>query len=368
MRTIQDYISLLAGEHRGKPKFEATVSLLTAPLVSLQRFLEGLPQQFDLDEAVGVQLDIDGLWIGRSRQIEVPLPDVFFSFDIPGLGFDQGVWFGPFTPSEGLTSFDDETYRQLLRAKIVANQWNGTITQMQQALQTILNPYPSTIFGIIDNYDMTMDIGISGQYPPRLIFYMITGNYVPFKPEGVRLNIYVTSYETAPLFGLDVETSFISGLDIGAWGVDPSQIQSLPVVVPSNNSFATIQGSGSLIVRGNLPQFAMINISAQGTIIGAPHTPAAGTATLRGSAVVVAQASGANASAVIPGAVSVKVSAIIPGHQQVGQAALAGTGNVTAATTTAAHTQQGTSRIAGTGAASVTILESSEGTQVIRQT
>ncbi|MGC7970039.1 DUF2612 domain-containing protein, partial [Salmonella enterica] len=72
-----------------------------------------LPFDFDLDQAIGVQLDAVGEWVGISRNITVPLAGVYFSFDIAGLGFDQGVWKGPFDPDTGLTTLDDDTYRLL---------------------------------------------------------------------------------------------------------------------------------------------------------------------------------------------------------------------------------------------------------------
>ena len=247
MRAVSDYLNLLANEHQNKPKFEATVTLLTAPMVALQAFLADLPRAFDLDYAIGAQLDIDGIWIGRSRQIEVPLTNVFFSFDTISLGFNQGVWFGPFTASEGMVSFDDTSYRALLRAKIICNEWDGTVVQMQTALQQILSPYPDTVIGVVDNYNMTMDIGLAGAYPPSLIFYLVTGGYVPFKPEGVALNVYVTSIEGWPLFGLDVETNFISGLDVGALGVTPSEVSQLPAVAQSSVAKLAAQAHGNAI-------------------------------------------------------------------------------------------------------------------------
>jgi hypothetical protein len=280
MRAVSDYLSLLAEEHRGKPKFEATIGLLTSPMVALQLFLANLPSAFDLDVAVGVQLDIDGIWIGRSRQIEVPLSDVFFSFDTKNLGFDQGVWFGPYTASEGLVSFDDTTYRALLRAKVICNNWDGTVTEMQTALRQILNPYPGSVLGVIDNYNMTMDIGLAGTYPPPLIFYLVTGGYIPFKPEGVALNIQVTSVEGKPLFGLDIETNFISGLDVGALGVAPTVVPTLPATAASA---AAIISGGTQITASAATRFGAASklFSIGGSTVNT-STPTAVVAALTG--------------------------------------------------------------------------------------
>jgi hypothetical protein len=83
--------------------------------------------KFDLDQAAGDQLDIIGLWVGVGRRVKTPPIGVYFSLDIVSVGFDQGVWQGPFDPSMGITLLDDDTYRLLIRAKIGANHWDGTL-------------------------------------------------------------------------------------------------------------------------------------------------------------------------------------------------------------------------------------------------
>lgn len=134
MASTDDYLRLITSQHRGRPRFAATVEALVAPLADLQDFLATVPGAFDLDSAIGAQLDIAGLWVGRSRQVETPLQGVYFSFDTDGLGFDQGNWKGPFDPDAGLVSLDDESYRTLLRTKIAANAWDGTLPSAAKIL------------------------------------------------------------------------------------------------------------------------------------------------------------------------------------------------------------------------------------------
>jgi hypothetical protein len=366
MRQVSDYLTLLAQEHRGKPKFEATVSLVTAPMALLQQFLQELPSEFDLDTAIGVQLDIDGIWIGRSRQIEVPLPDVFFSFDINSLGFDEGIWFGPYTPSEGLVSFDDETYRDLLRAKVIANQWDGTALEMQNAYQQILSPYPSTIFGIIDNYDMSMSIGLAGNYPPRLVFYLVTGNYIPFKPEGVALDVYVTSAQGNPLFGLDVETSFISGLDVGAFGVDPSLVTLLPVVSITNTALlvasATTTATTVGQVAGKIISAAIAQIQATATVLSAGASGQVHIGIAASGNVLPTPFVSASAGSLLPGAGTVTVTNI----GLYDKATIAGTASVSVtAGVVGLHLIQASATIAAVGTAIGIISESPNNTQAV---
>lgn len=140
MADLTDYTGLITSEHNQRPKFMAAVKALTKPMVALQNLLGGMPDAFDLDQAVGVQLDAVGLWVGIGRRVATPLTGVYFSLDTTGVGFDQGNWKGPFDPDTGLTLLDDDTYRLVLRAKIGANHWDGTLESSAAILNSIFTP------------------------------------------------------------------------------------------------------------------------------------------------------------------------------------------------------------------------------------
>lgn len=218
MARASDYTSLITSEHVSKPRFAAMVAAVAQCFVDQINVMQSIPAAFDLDTAVGVQLDAVGLWAGITRQLKLPL-NVYFSLDTVNLGFDQGSWQGPFDPSAGLVSLDDATFRTLIRAKIAANSWDGTIPGAAAAYANLLNGSGSYIF-IQDNMDMTMTVGISGAIPSAVLRALISGGYLHLKPEGVRVNYYfVASVNNTPLFGFDVENSYISGFDVGSWAV-----------------------------------------------------------------------------------------------------------------------------------------------------
>jgi len=179
--------------------------------------LPSIPAAFDLDSAIGVQLAAVGLWAGTKPQVKTPL-NVYFSFDTPGLGFDQGNWQGPFDPSTGLTTLDDDTFRTLIRAKIAANSWDGTVPGAAAAYANLFAGTGSSIF-IQDNQDMTMTVGVSGAIPSALLRALFSGGYLPLKPEGVHANYVVPSVNNTPLFGFDVSNQWIAGFDSGSWAV-----------------------------------------------------------------------------------------------------------------------------------------------------
>lgn len=96
------YVELTTSQYRDKPKFTAMVEGVAQPFADTAEFLEGFAALFDLDTADGPQLDAIGLWIGASRDLEIPISNVYFSFDTPGLGFDEGLWNG--APTEYVTA------------------------------------------------------------------------------------------------------------------------------------------------------------------------------------------------------------------------------------------------------------------------
>ena len=217
MADLSQYTDLITSEHNKRPKFMAVVETLAEPMVDLQNVLSAMPGKFDLDNAVGDQLDTIGLWVGISRDVPVPLTSVYFSLDIDGLGFDQGSWKGPFDPDAGLTRLDDDTYRLVIRAKIGANHWDGTLEASKAILDSIFGG--GTFVFIQDNQDMSMTIGIAGVIPSAVFLAVLANGFIPLKPEGVRINIViVTTVDGAPMFGFDMSNNLVAGFDTGAWG------------------------------------------------------------------------------------------------------------------------------------------------------
>ncbi|MGK2829255.1 DUF2612 domain-containing protein [Ralstonia pseudosolanacearum] len=217
MAQATDYTALVTTEHADKPKFMAMMAIVAQCFADQINVAQSIPAAFDLDTAVGAQLAAVGLWVGIKNQVKTPL-NVYFSLDTAGLGFDQGNWQGPFDPSTGLTTLDDDTFRTLIRAKIAANSWDGTVPGAAAAYANLFVGSNSYIF-IQDNQDMTMTVGVSGAIPSALLRAMFSGGYLPLKPEGVHANYLVPSANNTPLFGFDVQNQYISGFDTGSWAV-----------------------------------------------------------------------------------------------------------------------------------------------------
>lgn len=258
MRTVDQYLGLIPPANAAKPKFTATVAASVLPLVGMQAALREMAvTDFDLDTAIGFQLDAVGVRIGRSRLLPYPLQGIFFALDDPARGLDKGIWKGPYSPGVGQTSLDDDTYRRLLRAIVIANRSDGSIG----VLQSVLDAYfqnPTTFVFIEDNglaisngffaldtpqrgldqgqwalageaidktpADMSMAVVVAGKLPDLIDLGLLAQHALPVKPEGVSLDYRVTSVDGAAVFGLDMNNQYVGGLDVGAWGVGPGFI------------------------------------------------------------------------------------------------------------------------------------------------
>ena len=217
MPTLEQYLSLVPGQHLGAPRFIATLTALLQPLIDQQALLASMPAAYDLDLAIGAQLDAVGVWVGVSRFITIPIPSVFFSFDVANLGWDTGYWKGPFDGTDGLSRLDDESYRLLLRGRIAANHWDGTLAGAAAALAYIFND-PNTHVFIQDEQDGSFSLNVAGKLLSIVSSALLAGGYIPLKPGGIRLaHVNITSVGGSPLFGFDLNTPAIGGFGIGAW-------------------------------------------------------------------------------------------------------------------------------------------------------
>jgi hypothetical protein len=212
------YTALVTSEHNQRPKFMAWLATLVQTFSDQISLLLVMPSLFDLDYAVGVQLDATGEWIGQSRWIKVPL-QIYFTWDDDGtLGWDAGVWYTPFDATEGLYRLPDDQYRLVLKAKVGSNQWDGTIPQAYEIYHTLFAGTGTTI-AIQDNQNMSMSVIVLGDVPNAVNEAILTSGLLDLRPSAVKVEgYYFPTVRDAPYFGFDIENDSISGWDSGAWG------------------------------------------------------------------------------------------------------------------------------------------------------
>lgn len=212
--TINDYLNLITSEHRDKPNYIAMVSLDVSPFVQYQNIMTSLIPKYDVDLAVGAQLDVIGQWVGVTRFVSIPISGVYFTWDnVDATGWDYGIWFDPKAPGD-ISVLPDDVYRNLIKARIAANHWDGTIEGAYKIWAAV---FPSLELLIQDNQNMTMNIGLVGGIIDSLTLALLIGGYIPLKPEGVHINSYFIPVNDGPVFAWDVQSEFLDGWDIGSW-------------------------------------------------------------------------------------------------------------------------------------------------------
>lgn len=196
--STERYESLITSEHNQQPKFMATVKNLVQPLANLYDLLMTAYADYDVDWAVGKQLDVVGEWVGVTRFVPFVLVLDYFGFDE---GFAYMKTFGeeglPYIGARfmeegeqysGVSTLEDPEYRLLLKAKIVKNQSRGTYSDVLQALAFLFNIGCS----ITDNGDMTFNIYI-GRPLSTTENSLITNLDILPRPAGVRIGSVTTA-------------------------------------------------------------------------------------------------------------------------------------------------------------------------------
>jgi hypothetical protein len=178
------YSGLLTSEYRGSAKFNQWLQSVLMIAADISTCLQSISSAFDLDLAVGAQLDILGLIIGASRTVA-------------------------FQPTGGVSPvLDDDTYRILLKATVANNQWDGRIGSLYPIWKTL---FPSGTIAIIDNQNMTAVVVLTGAFSSILQDLISNGLIVP-RPQAVA---YTYVFGNLPLLGFDRDDAYVAGFDAG---------------------------------------------------------------------------------------------------------------------------------------------------------
>lgn len=184
--TNEQYMSLITSEHCNKPLYNEYVRTFLDMISPTVDVLNEFNVLFQLDTAVGDQLDILGNLVGISRILPV-----YNEYIDPVL--------------------TDETYRKVILAKIYKNRWNGTIEGLYEIINSVL---PEIRFDIVDNQDMSNIVVLFDTTISDQDFALLQLGYILPKPSGVGVNYYI---EQDLLFGFDSDTDIIKGWDEGYW-------------------------------------------------------------------------------------------------------------------------------------------------------
>jgi hypothetical protein len=255
---IPYYLSLVPSQWRAAPKFLSWLAALLQPLVDVGICAAGLNAAFDIDTAVGSQLDVLGQFIGVSRTLPFAPGNSIATavIDVAGSSYVNGDVLnvvqagatggqviynstGPsivisnvgsgYTNATGLATtgghgtgltvtittvawspvLDDVHYRILLMAKILQNQWNGQVDSLWNPWQLL---FPGGRIYITDNQNMTATVLLVGAFD-GLVQQMIEQGLIVPRPETVQ---YVYEFPQLPGFGFgSLNPTFVAGFGRG---------------------------------------------------------------------------------------------------------------------------------------------------------
>lgn len=214
---VTPYLNLVPSRNQSAPNFMAMLAATLQPEADLIALLNQIPGLYDLDVAVGQQLDVIGQWVGVSRQLTGPLTGVYFGFDDATVGFDQGVWQGPYDPTTGIVSLPDDYFRVLIAVRVLNNHWDGSIPDAYAIANSAFASLGFNIL-IVDNNDLSMDLGVVGATMiTALSKQLLLSGKFDIKPVGVHIKNYFYSSAAGPLFGFDISSTSVAGFDVGNW-------------------------------------------------------------------------------------------------------------------------------------------------------
>ena len=191
------YMNLITSEYRNSPKFNALLLALLQKWGDMTTVQQQLDTAFDLDQAVGVQLDVLGLLVGVPR------------------GTRQTI----VSAGAEYTAFPDAQYRVALKLQIAQNMWDGTLTGAYGVWNITLGSLGYDMI-LQDNQDMSIDYIFLTVPTDPILRALLSQGYFELRPAGVRINGYFTAsappgYPTFAM-GMEIPPTF-QGLGEGYW-------------------------------------------------------------------------------------------------------------------------------------------------------
>lgn len=210
MPLIDETVNLLIKQYWEKPKAKAEIELQASTWETTRVFLESLDPAFDLDNAIGAQLDVLGRIVGISRSVPDVIPKVYFGFSINPINegfaskFNQNRIGGPFYSkfSSAFTDLQlgDSDYRFFIRVKAALNRAAGYVSSDQyiSIQDVVLSAFDGRAY-VVDNLNMTLTLYVSPVVSLDRLRLIRALNLLP-KPQGVRYKVIIQA-EPGETFG-----------------------------------------------------------------------------------------------------------------------------------------------------------------------
>lgn len=190
-------------QYRDKPKAAAWYRIVMRLASKIGSAAESVRTSYDIDTAIGEQLDVIGRIVVAPRSFidNIPMmPGLFALTDGDEFG-DDGAMFSPLTIGQD-SQLSDELYRMVIRAKIVKNSSDGSIESILSGINFLLPG--ANVIRVTDGEDMSFSIEFSGQISNLERYALLNAALIP-KPQGVRFNGFLESFGISEFGDIDAE-------------------------------------------------------------------------------------------------------------------------------------------------------------------
>lgn len=191
-------------QYRNKPKAVQWYQITRRLANQLGNAAVAVRIMYDIDTAVGEQLDILGRIVVVSRSFLGHQPLEVFQFAEP-----DGAEFGDDAAVFSATNVDvdqqmsDDLYRLVIKSKIIKNNSDASIESLLYGMNFLLPN--AQILRVTDNEDMSFSVELYGNISNLERWALLNSTLVP-KPQGVKFNGFLEGYDYVQ-FG-DDDTQF----------------------------------------------------------------------------------------------------------------------------------------------------------------
>lgn len=190
-------------QYRDKPKAVAWYAIARQLGGSIEAAAQAVRKSYDIDTAVGEQLNVIGRIVVAPRSFvgSIPMnPGLFDLTDGDEFGDDDAMFSALTIDQDGQLS--DELYRLVIKAKIVKNNGDATIENILDGMNFLLPK--AQVLRVTDGEDMSFSIEFYGEITNLERFALLNAGLVP-KPQAVKFNGFLEGFEMVEFGDVDAE-------------------------------------------------------------------------------------------------------------------------------------------------------------------
>ncbi len=190
-------------QYRDKPKAVAWYEIARKLGGSIEAAAQAVRKSYDIDTAVGEQLNVIGRIVVAPRSFvgSIPMNPALFDLTDGDEFGDDGAMFSALTIDQD-GQLSDDLYRLVIKAKIIKNNGDATIENILDGMNFLLPR--ADVLRVTDGEDMSFSIEFYGQITNIERFALLNAGLVP-KPQSVRFNGFLEGFEMVEFGDMDAE-------------------------------------------------------------------------------------------------------------------------------------------------------------------